>query len=45
MRVIEVKLTGEELFNRAGAMAIRLNPECEKYLSDEDKKLLKEFEQ
>lgn len=45
LRVIEVKLTGEELFNRAGAMAIRLNPECEKYLSDEDKKILKEFEQ
>ncbi len=45
LRVIEVKLTGEELFNRAGAMAIRLNPDCEKYLSEEDKKILKEFEQ
>lgn len=45
MYVIESKLTGEAIFNTAGARALKLNPECMKNLSKEDLKELKLLEE
>lgn len=45
MYVIENKLTGETIFNTAGARALKLNPECMKNLNEEDLKELKLLEE
>lgn len=35
-RIIEKKLTSERFLNRVGYEALKLNPECRKYITDED---------
>lgn len=45
MYVIESKLTGEAIFNTAGARALKLNPECMENLNEEDLKELKLLEE
>ena len=44
MLVLENKLTSGDLFNCAGARALKINPDCLKDLSQEDIDELKKYE-
>lgn len=41
-KIIQLKLTSEDFLNRVGYEALRENPECKKYMSEEDYRELEE---
>lgn len=43
MEIIQKKLSSEDTLNRAGYIAIKENPDCAKYMSDEDMKILEKY--